>query len=289
MFGIRDSGSDNAPMENSATKIETHLTIETNGERAIDLLAEATPSLSRQQIKRAMQCGAVWMQHGGQHRRLRRVTQPMNKGEKLDLYYDDYLLSLEPPPAAMLADEQQYSVWYKPKGLLAQGTMFGDHCSLLYFAEKHFTPRRDCLLVHRLDNGADGLMLIAHSRRSAAVLSELFQKRSMEKHYRVTVEGAPALQAIDTPLDGKDAITRILSVTPDPAQDRSVLDVTIDTGRKHQIRRHLASIGHPVIGDREYGHGGGKQALQLSAISLAFLCPITNQQRLYQVPEEYLD
>lgn len=274
------------PAYNAAMKFERSTTVATTGERAIDLLAAQTPELSKQQLKQAMQQGAVWLKPAGRktQKRLRRVTHTLTAGDSLSLHYDSDLLAKKVEPAQLVGDEHHYSVWDKPAGLLAQGTLFGDHCSLLYFVEQHFKPRRHCFLVHRLDSAASGLMLVAHSERAAAAFSQLFQQRAMTKHYRVTVEGLldKNCTLIHEPLDGKEAITRIEQNT-ELENGRSELRVLIETGRKHQIRRHLAGVGHPVIGDREYGSAFTKEALQLRAIALAFTCPISQKPRSYSL------
>lgn len=263
----------------------TH-TATTQGERAIDALARLAPEVSKQQIKQAMQKGAVWLKPAGRRaqKRLRRVTQELKTGDTLSLYYDGDLLAKSVEPAQLIADERQYSVWNKPAGMLAQGTLYGDHCSLLAFAEQHLQPRRPCFLVHRLDSAASGLMLIAHTERAAAELSRLFQQRLLTKRYRVIVEGHfPAtLKTLDAPLDNKEAITHVETITHSPG-NQSELMVRIETGRKHQIRRHLANVGHPVLGDRDYGgraHSGG---LHLHAVELVFSCPLRQQARHYRL------
>lgn len=234
-----------------------------------------------------MQKGAVWLKplHRKSQRRLRRITQPLKKGDTLFLYFDEHLLSLQSTPARLISDAQHYSVWNKPAGMLAQGTLYGDHCSLLYFVEQHFQPRRPCFLVHRLDSAASGLMLIAHSERAAAAFSALFQQRAMIKRYRVMVEGLldKNTSVIKEALDDKEAVTRIEHITH-REDGNSELTVLIETGRKHQIRRHFASMGHPVLGDREYGSSLTKDPLQLVAIELSFPCPFTRTQRTYTLP-----
>jgi tRNA pseudouridine32 synthase/23S rRNA pseudouridine746 synthase len=266
-------------------KLQCSTTATTTGERAIDLLIAAAPGLSRQQLKQAMQKGAVWLKplHKKSQRRLRRITQPLKKDDVLFLYFDEHLLSLSCSPAQLIADEKYYSVWNKPTGMLAQGTLYGDHCSLLYFVEHYFQPRRRCFLVHRLDSAANGLMLIAHSERAAAAFSALFQQRAMTKRYRVTVEEMldKNINILNEALDGKDAITRIEHHIH-REDGNSELTVLIETGRKHQIRRHLAGVGHPVIGDREYGSSFTKEALQLTATELSFTCPFSKQAQRYR-------
>ena len=116
----------------------------------------------------------------GGMRRLRRAKTVLKAGDKIEFYYDEKLLSLSPQSSVCLDDRIHYTVWYKPPGLLAQGTAFGDHCSLARQAELLF-PSRPSFLVHRLDREAEGLMLLAHSRAAAAKLSELFQKGGVIK------------------------------------------------------------------------------------------------------------
>jgi tRNA pseudouridine32 synthase/23S rRNA pseudouridine746 synthase len=268
-------------------KLQRNICAPKSGERAIDLLAQAIPELSRQQLKQAMQKGAVWLKQGKGERRLRRVTQPVQAGAIIAVYYDDDLLSRKTELARLLADEHDYTIWIKPAGMLAQGTKFGDHCSLLFVAEQYFQPRRTAYLVHRLDSAASGLMLIAHTSRAAAAFSEMFQRRNLTKRYRVTVEGLldSDIKTLDQALDDKEAVTHIEAIVHRHGVQadggRSELTVRIETGRKHQIRRHLASIGHPVIGDREYGSQFTREPLQLIATELSFVCPLTQKQKNY--------
>jgi tRNA pseudouridine32 synthase / 23S rRNA pseudouridine746 synthase len=255
---------------------------------ACELVAAAS-GLSKSRIKDAMGKGAVWLRHGTKRRRLRRATAVPAPGEVLELFYDEELLQLDPPLPRRLADESHYTLWYKPPGLLAQGNDYGDHCSLLRQAELH--TRRPVFLVHRLDREAAGLMLVAHSRDAAARLSRLFQEHGIDKQYEVRVRGrlpAPA-GAIDHPLDGKPAHTAYVASHYDPATDATLAAVTIASGRLHQIRRHFAQLGHPVIGDPRYGTGNkNSTGLQLAAVGLAFRCPFSGARRAYTLPRELL-
>jgi tRNA pseudouridine32 synthase / 23S rRNA pseudouridine746 synthase len=267
-------------------KQEFHLVVEGEGTRAIDALASHS-GLPRQRIKDALNKGAVWLQQRGREQRLRRASKVLPRGARLSLYYDSEVLQREPAAATLVADEKAYSIWYKSAGMLAQGTHFGDHCSLLRWCEQAFAPRRDCLLVHRLDREAEGLVLIAHTSAAAAAFSRLWQQNAVRKQYRVTVEGQPGAVGerarIDTALDGKASITEFTIVEFDPERRRSVLSVDLITGRKHQIRRHLAGIGCPVVGDYRYGSGG--EPLALRAESLAFLCPLGRCEKSYSIDQ----
>lgn len=248
---------------------------------ACDILAAAS-GLSKQRIKDAMVKGAVWHAPArGAARRLRRATARVAAGDHLKLYYDPEVLQRVGAAPDLLMDCGRYSVWYKPPGLLTQGTYYGDHCALLRHAEQWARPRRGAWLVHRLDREAAGLVLVAHERSAAAALSASFQSREIEKIYAVEVSGAAGDRGLErqiqTPLDGDVALTVYNVVAYDAVRDVTCLKVQLITGRKHQIRRHLAAVGHPVVGDWRYGTGGG--ALQLVATTLRFRCPLSGQAR----------
>lgn len=256
-----------------------------SGQKAIDLLA--TTGLSRQRLKDALNKGAVWWRHKGKTLRLRRATQLLDKGTLLQLFYDPEILSRAVEAPQLIDSKRSYSVWYKPHGVLSQGSQWGDHCSLLRFAELQ-PPRRPCYLVHRLDADAAGLIVIAHTPHAAAHLSALFQNGHLDKQYQARVEGlfplSPQEVIFDQPLDGKSATTRAAGVNHDPSGATSLLQIKIETGRKHQIRRHLSIAGFPIAGDRLYGsrHPG---ELQLLAWRLAFQCPENGSPRVYQLPD----
>ena len=257
-----------------------------------DLLASET-GLSKSKIKDAMNKGALWVgkekgQVGpiGKLRRLRKATAMLHPGMRIEFHYDEKLLALKPPKARLLEDLKEYSVWYKPAGLMAQGTMYGDHCSLLRHVEINFGNSREFFLVHRLDREAAGLMLIAHTKKAAAELSEIFRNNLIIKKYRVEVLGNPAEKCskgtIDLSLDGKTALTEYEVESYHPASNTSIVDVTIKTGRLHQIRRHFDMIGCPVMGDPKYGQGNkNKEGMKLEAYSLRFECPIRKTEVEY--------
>ncbi|MCU7960101.1 MAG: RluA family pseudouridine synthase [gamma proteobacterium symbiont of Bathyaustriella thionipta] len=273
------------------SKFEQNIPIETDAETAVDILSVRT-GLGRGQIKRIMQKGAVWRTHGQHTRRLRRSSKKLQSGDSLYLYYDEDVLQQQPQPAELISDEGDYSVWLKPFGMLSQGSKWGDHCTLGRWVEQHLEPQRSAYLVHRLDRAASGLMLMAHSKRAAQALSELFKQRAIEKSYRVLVKGEyppqPDKQVVDLPLDEKTARSIVSRLNYDAQTDRSLLHVNIETGRKHQIRRHLQQTGFPVVGDRLYGQADDELNLQLCANSLVFNCPLTHWKRRYHLPEDKL-
>ncbi|MDA8082979.1 MAG: RluA family pseudouridine synthase [Nitrospiraceae bacterium] len=256
---------------------------------AADILV-AESGLPKARIKDAMNKGAVWMQRGAaKPNRLRKVTALTKPGDRLEMYYDAEVLSKKPPPAQCISDQVHYSVWFKPPGLLAQGTMYGDHCSIMRQAEVFFGMKREIYLVHRLDREASGLMLLAHSSRAAAALSEVFRNNRITKTYSTEVRGnLPATSprgTIELPLDGKPAVTEYEAEAYDAEKDISRVKVIIRTGRLHQIRRHFEMIGFPVIGDPRYGRKNkNSSGMRLQAVSLSFRCPILRKDVAYRIP-----
>ncbi|KPQ30403.1 MAG: tRNA pseudouridine32 synthase / 23S rRNA pseudouridine746 synthase [Marinobacter excellens HL-55] len=258
------------------------LTVKTNT-LAVDALAEAS-SLPKQRIKDAMAKGACWWVQKGKQVRLRKAKRELKAGSRIQLFYDDQVLARKPEQPTLIENKGRYSVWYKPHGLLAQGSQWGDHCSLLRLAE--VATNTPCFLVHRLDADAAGLMLIAHDPKAAGALSQLFSGRTVTKIYHATVIGQleAADRLIDDPLDGKDSVSRVTTLALDDQSNTTQVKVLIETGRKHQIRRHLAGIGHAIVGDRLYGLGH-PDGLQLEAVLLAFTCPISGVEVTFKLPD----
>lgn len=265
-------------------KIELHIAIDTDQAMAVNVLAART-NLSKQAIKKAMQKGCVWLTRDKYTQRLRRVKKPLKKGDELSLYFDESVLNQEPPRPVLIADEGKFSIWDKPFGLLSQGSKWGDHMSLPRWAELNLKPQRNAFIVHRLDRAATGLIMLAHSKKAAAELSRLFQARDIEKHYQVLVEGEFSEQlTFNDALDGKASITHAVLNAYFPERQESLLDIHIETGRKHQIRRHLSMHGFPVVGDRLYGNGSAEtKNLQLRSVKLAFASPFDNQQKVFSI------
>jgi len=275
--------------------IEKHLTI-TDADLSVVQTLKSELDLSSIRIKQAIQKGCLWSQIDHKINRLRRLKTKLQVGQQLHFYYNQQLLEQLPLTAELIEDNHAYSIWYKPAGMLCQGSRWGDHTTIYRYVEQHLKPERKAIIVHRLDKMTSGLLILAHQRKIAAAFTHIFEQRTIKKCYRALVHGifeaAETELVIDAPLNGKSAVSRIQLINKNVLLNQSLLDVTIETGRKHQIRQHLADAGYPVVGDRLYGIENetteNPPDLQLTAYQLQFSCPVTSQPKSYQLPDSKL-
>ena len=265
--------------------IERKITIDTDNQSLIDALAGAT-NLSKQSLKSALDKGCVWLKTGKKINRIRRIKKPLKIGNEVFIYFNEKILSSIPAQPTLLLDKNSYSIWFKPAGVFSQGSKWGDHCALTRLVEKKLD--RPTFLVHRLDRATSGLMILAHSKTMARELSKLFADRLIKKTYLAIVAGDFPHKKIslNTDIDGKHALSHITKLMKNA--QKSLLSVHIETGRKHQIRKHLSEINFAIIGDRLYGTAkkNHPEDLQLQAVNLAFDCPIDQQPINITLPRE---
>ena len=269
-------------------KLELSHSVTETSENASSILTTLS-GLPKQRIKDAMSKGAVSLKRGKHTKRIRRIDTAVKLGDILQLHYDDSLLALKPPVIDCLEDRRSYSVWLKPAGIMSQGNQFGDHMSILRIIEKQNDNKRDVFPVHRLDRETSGLVIVAHTKKMAATLSTLFQTHQIEKNYQATVlVKTEETGTIDQALDKKNAVTHFKRLSFNQETNTSLIDIKLETGRTHQIRRHCDSIGHPIMGDPKYGTGNkNRQGLQLIAYKLTFHCPIKHQSISIELPEPF--
>jgi len=159
-------------------------------------------------------------------------------------------------------------------------------------------------IVHRLDAGSSGVLVVARTQEAYEALTAQFADRSASRRYLALVWGHPAAPVgiIDAPIgrdrrdplkitvvaDGREARTgyALRESFGSPAE-LGLLECSLETGRTHQIRVHLSSIGHPLVGDRQYGSGRPDLGLArpfLHAYELTFVHPTTEQPVTFSSP-----
>lgn len=207
------------------------------------------------------------------------------------------------PPQAQLAiahADDFLIVIDKPSGLLSVPGRGLDKADCAFSRLQSEFP--DVLTVHRLDMATSGLLLFARSKDMQRALSGLFAGGEVEKRYVADIWGVPmpASGEIDLPLitdwprrplqkvdreTGKPSITRY--ETSSVSRQSARLTLTPLTGRSHQLRVHLAEIGHPILGDEFYAHPealAARARLALHAASLCFINPATGAQLSLESP-----
>ncbi|NCT86113.1 RluA family pseudouridine synthase [Stenotrophomonas acidaminiphila] len=189
----------------------------------------------------------------------------------------------------------------KPAGLLSVPGRLPDNQDCLVARLQASFP--DVLTVHRLDQVTSGLMLYARGRQVQAALSMQFEQRRVHKRYEAVVEGRVAGEAgeISLPLicdwpnrprqmvdleRGKPALTRWRVLARDAGQAWTRVALEPVTGRSHQLRLHMASAGHPIIGDCLYGAAPAPR-VQLHACRLGFVHPVSGAEMAFASPSPF--
>ena len=214
-------------------------------------------------------------------------------------------------PIEILYQDADVAVVNKPSGMVvhpAAGNESGTLVNALLFAMDDLSGVGGVKrpgIVHRLDKDTSGVLIIAKNDAAHLALSEQLKVREMEKHYWAVVEGVIREPSgfIDQPIGRSDRDRKKMAIRADgreaqtewtllePLNGASLLDVHILTGRTHQIRVHMRSIGHPVAGDPIYGlkHGVNVPRLMLHARTIAFTHPRTGERLRFEAapPEAY--
>jgi 23S rRNA pseudouridine1911/1915/1917 synthase len=195
------------------------------------------------------------------------------------VHEDEHLLVVDKPAGVVVHPARGHRTGTLAQALAARGARGGED------------PGR-AGIVHRLDRDTSGLLVVARSEAVHRALKAALAARALHRHYTALVDGHPSARTgtIDAPI-GRDRRDRLLvSLDSEIAREArthftverllpqaALLEVELDTGRTHQIRVHLAAIGHPVCGDPQYGVAGryGLARQFLHAGRLAFTHPVT--------------
>jgi 23S rRNA pseudouridine1911/1915/1917 synthase len=205
----------------------------------------------------------------------------------------------DPVPLRMVHEDSDLLVLDKPAGLVTHpgpGNWRGTLMNGLLHARPDSARLPRAGIVHRLDKDTSGLLMVARSERGFERLTTMIAARTVQRRYLALVEGGLAASAtIDAPIGrdprdrlrmavvgperGKPAVTHVVPLGQAPADAGSLLSLVecrLETGRTHQIRVHLASRGHPLVGDVTYGgracRGFARQALHAWRLLLDHPC-----------------
>jgi 23S rRNA pseudouridine1911/1915/1917 synthase len=269
------------------------LTVESNT-TLIPFLIARLQGWSRSTIKQRLKSGCISV-NGEQ---VTRHDHDLLAGDQVVVEASARGASSMRPKLAILYQDRDLIAINKPAGLLSVASRKDKEPHALGILRDQLSRRSKSIKlwpVHRIDRDTSGVLLFATSREMReAVMKEW---RAAEKSYLAIVEGCPkpAVGTIDQPLrrdpeiyqmhvgahpDAKRAVTHF--TTERSVGQRSLLRVKLETGRQHQIRAHLAWLGHPVVGDQRYGTAGTRMGLH--ALRLSITKPGADKPLVFETP-----
>jgi 23S rRNA pseudouridine1911/1915/1917 synthase len=262
----------------AANKTTFEVTTDDAGLRLDQVIPRHVGGLSRRKARAVIDLGGVFVDRT----RVKVAGRQLRAGQIVEVVIGGALensKSATLEPAIVFVDEH-IIIADKPAGLVTAPTPESDRGDLLDQLKRRFG---EVYLVHRLDQPTSGLLVFARTREANKLLGDAFKVHDVEREYRAIVVGNVVEDrfTIDRPVDGRRAVTHITVIERRGAT--TAVAAKLETGRTHQIRIHLAGIGHPVLGDRQ--HGGELERhfeprpsrLMLHARVLGFVHPHTKQ------------
>ena len=287
------------------------LTLDKTGERLDAALARLVPSLSRSQAQRLIEQGAVT--HGG---RPVKKNEKLSAGDTLELTLPEVRevpIEAQPIPLEVCYEDADVIVVNKPKGLVvhpapghADGTLVNALLAHCGDSLSGIGGEKRPGIVHRIDRDTSGLIIAAKNDAAHLALCAQLADHTLGRTYECLVVGILREDAgtVDAPIGRDRRDRKKMAVTADGrravthweviARYRGVTHVRcrLETGRTHQIRVHMAHIGHPILGDTVYGAKKPVPGLTgqcLHAVELQFLHPRTGEKTVLRcpLPEEF--
>jgi 23S rRNA pseudouridine1911/1915/1917 synthase len=289
--------------ESTAEKLTLSVGREEAGRRLDRWLADSVPDVSRARLQSLIESGHVRVDGI-----TRKAAHRLAGGESVDVEIPprpSEILVPEPTTLSIVFEDDHVIVIDKPAGLVVhpgaghpRGTLAAAVLAHAPEIASVGSARRPGI-VHRLDKGTSGLLVLAKTQRAYDSLTAQLAARTVTRRYVAVVHGrlAAAEGVVDAPI-GRDPHDRVrMAIRPRGGGKRAVtryrelerfsqhtyIEAVLETGRTHQIRVHLASIGHPVVDDAVYGHrrdasAASLEGVALHAAALAFLHPVTQKR-----------
>lgn len=274
------------------TKHEFDVPAEAEGLRLDQCLARYVEPLSRSSARVALDLGAVFVDE----RRVKVASRKVFTGQHIVVHLGGAFErahkqvgraarerdEAQLPPFRVLFEDEHLVVVDKPAGLLSAPTPEGDSGNLARLLSRRGS---EVFVVHRLDLQTSGVLVYAKTQAANHALSEMFRLHDLTRRYDVFAAGtcSDEVFSVRQSLSGKPAVTHFRRLAQHA--EFCYLEATLETGRTHQIRRHLLSRGLPVLADAEYTRREPwhPQRLALHAKHLAFVHPATGASLAFDV------
>jgi 23S rRNA pseudouridine1911/1915/1917 synthase len=265
---------------------------EDNGERLDKIIPAHVTDCSRTKARKLIAAGAVRVDN----KRIRKLSYAVHTGQTILIHDVNHLVKDSKISAnlTVVYDDPWYVVVCKPSGMPSDETKAGSAGTVTDILSRMY-PSGKVQTVHRLDMGTSGLMVVSKTPAATKELNRQFRERQVTKIYTALVHGRPPRNEgrIVTGFERDTDDTRKFRITDNQShqavteyrlvellEEHSILEIKILTGRTHQIRVHLSSIGAPIAGDRLYGLSNDRfSRLMLHASILEFNCPRTGERR----------
>jgi len=255
--------------QKTTPSVATHrlvVSAEDAGKRIDVLLAEHVPELSRRRARFLITAGAVSVDS----RRVLVQSRPVTAGQEVTCHLQsfDFPRSDALDPVRVLHEDPALIAVDKPSGMPSHPTSARKLGTALQATEEMLRRRAGAKVplwpLHRLDTQTSGVLLFAKTQAAARAVNQNFARRRVAKRYVALVHGVPAIAEdeirlpllerhlrSETSAEGKEAVTRYRTL--ETLSGASLLELDPLTGRMHQLRVHLAAIGHAIVGDEKYG------------------------------------